>query len=98
MSKHTPGPWETFKEHNVRDVHDHRGVATCGGYSQNWNEDIVYQENIANARLIAAAPELLEAAKDVVETFPDIKLRKNSIDARRRLEKAIKKAEGSNGK
>jgi hypothetical protein len=95
MSKHTPGPWETFKEHNVRDVHDHRGVATCGGYSQNWNEDIVYQENIANARLIAAAPELLEAAKKMVAIECNVfGVDLSPLDE---LKEAIKKAEGPNG-
>ena len=63
MSKHTPGPWEVFKEHNIRQVKTQRGVANCGGYAQNWDEDIVYIENLANGVLIAAAPELLEALR-----------------------------------
>jgi len=63
-AKHTPGPWTAEKE-NV-----HTGqVCTCHGegdgwwevWTPNWGEGINAE---ANARLIAAAPELLEAAKE----------------------------------
>ena len=61
-AKHTPGPWTQDKYGNVKTpsggmlVTD--GVA-LGGYST--------EETRANARLIAAAPELLEALKDIVD-------------------------------
>lgn len=54
MSKHTPGPWEAdqvgqvWGKINNRDVR----VADMGSFNMN-----------ANARLIAAAPELLEACR-----------------------------------
>lgn len=64
MSKHTKGPWIA------------RQVGGAGfpgqiGYAIDFNEDqeqvvdFVYEE--ADARLIAAAPELLEALKWVIE-------------------------------
>ena len=66
-SKHTPGPWK------VRTAYDngepaglfvHAGVldvcSLCAGDGP---------EEEADARLIATAPELLEAAKDVVDWF-----------------------------
>lgn len=67
--KHTPGPWKFGKELTARSVEwlvsfdagsKGRGIAiaeTCAGSG---NED-------ANARLIAAAPELLEACQTFAE-------------------------------
>ncbi len=64
MSKHTPGPWrvwEVSEEHwNIcetedRARHSHFASVSVGNC---W-----WDEGKANARLIAAAPELLEALK-----------------------------------
>ena len=65
MSKHTPGPWQ----HSVRlsASENHRGFSiwTADGWAladvQPADEDGT--EGEANARLIAAAPDLLEALK-----------------------------------
>lgn len=57
MSKHTQGPWHIARfEASTVDIRDARGVtvAEVGDTSM---------EDEANARLIAAAPELLEALK-----------------------------------
>jgi hypothetical protein len=57
-TKHTPGPW-IFRLEAVRTVIFHnaemgeKAIAVGAGF---------YPSNIANARLIAAAPDLLEAA------------------------------------
>lgn len=73
MSKHTPGPWEVKSGMSCRRVEDtHGGAVTiiynhqeyngeaCGSItSQNKTDD----ELQANARIIAAAPELLEACE-----------------------------------
>lgn len=56
-NKHTPGPWEIYLGIEGYGI---KGV--CGGYYG----DI---ENEADARLIAAAPELLEAAKLVIAWY-----------------------------
>ena len=67
MSKHTKGPWhrrarmivgnETTKSEGITG----RVVCSVGEY---WADD---EEAKANARLIAAAPELLEAAKNSLQ-------------------------------
>ena len=70
MSKHTPGPWhkEAYDGDDCVDVFDARGyrVAECSfaaSHEGNPRKDHERsgEEIQANARLIAAAPELLEA-------------------------------------
>src|SRR5262245_5036653 len=60
-SKHTPGPWENgpFDVYSKADIED-GGNIVCEA-PQDW-EDSMYRWE-ANARLIAAAPELLEACE-----------------------------------
>ena len=59
--KHTPGPWETYGD-DKSDIRPatkagkNRIIAQCPGYKT---------ERQANARLIAAAPELLEALQSL---------------------------------
>lgn len=63
---HTPGPWKPVESHTgdwyIAQANDDGAIgevyADAGG-----SEDAE-----ANARLIAAAPELLEAAKEIVRT------------------------------
>lgn len=70
MNKHTPGPWEVRKP-ILRGKY--RGDFSIGPKShEGYNQDPVFchlskgRDDIqaANAALIAAAPELLEAARD----------------------------------
>lgn len=58
-AKHTPGPWEVSRRNawRVADAHDNT-VASTGTDSS-----ISYGAHVANARLIAAAPDMLEALK-----------------------------------
>ena len=57
MSKHTPGPWHSC---------DHRvGRQDGARIADTWSSAVPRDEQAANARLIAAAPELLEALKTV---------------------------------
>lgn len=104
QTKHTPGPW-TFKLHDgwnslTYAIYQDKGKES--GYcvaEKKWSSinNIQMEELKANARLIAAAPELLEACKDAiefikdgyVETFPEVKQLLN------KLEQAIAKAEGA---
>lgn len=53
-------------------------------------------ESDANARLIAAAPDLLEALKDIISKFDEMNIEKN-FESRRifKAKQAIAKAEGS---
>lgn len=67
-SKHTPGPWKTKISggerdvFSVKDIHGHV-LARVSGYAIS---AITPEQRRANARLIAAAPDLLEALKKVV--------------------------------
>ena len=70
-TKHTPGKWQVHErfphcyaiancdEHGVR-----KSIAWLGQSTNKSNE-----ENLANARLIACAPELLEALEDVIDSW-----------------------------
>ena len=69
-TKHTPGPWRTKREGFSTVYVEARidggliqEVAACGP------TDAGLEQQEANARLIAAAPELLEAAKLVLEWY-----------------------------
>ncbi len=72
---HTKGPWKVYHKvfrpqlssRKVLEVQDSNGnsvVPWTGFDSANQST----KEKIANARLIAAAPELLEALKDAIQT------------------------------
>jgi hypothetical protein len=74
MSKHTPGPWQLFRD-DEREMYDVcipstvgiRGIAEISfGYSEP-----AETEQHANAKLIAAAPELLEAGKALTTLYYD---------------------------
>lgn len=68
MSKHTPGPWvvgpvdDTVVTHLGADGVRYEVAQIDGDY----NEPDLWPVMEANARLIAAAPDLLAALKDVV--------------------------------
>lgn len=58
-TQHTPGPWKFAHDRNDLIVHDGDDVA----YVDTLIPERPKAEQRANARLIAAAPELLEAAR-----------------------------------
>ena len=60
MAKFTKGPWKA--RHDGRD-----GMVVCPDGRSFLVGDIIYhEENIANAHLIAAAPDMYEALKDLL--------------------------------
>jgi len=67
MSKHTPGPWQTDQAEHDAPYQDIRIHAGKGSICCVWIDDAPLHdynaEQRANARLIAAAPELLEALR-----------------------------------
>ena len=74
MSKHTNGPWEVVRTDagiivRTESVKKTRAgasrYAAIGGFDRSDPEQLA--EALANARLIAAAPELLEALRDLLE-------------------------------
>ena len=84
MTKHTPGPWLYWRSERVArffiDAHDGSLIA----------EDALE----ADARLIAAAPDLLASLKEMLEVYGwDDRLR--SLNMLERAKAAIAKAEGS---
>ncbi len=70
---YTKGDWKVVHEFNV-EVGNHRGIASCGSFTDSKNPEKTRSENIANAHLIAAAPDLYEALKEITELAPRDKL------------------------
>lgn len=66
MSKHTPGPWAVANVGWVASLATDQTI--CGMYAVKSGFD--HTETDANARLIAAAPDLLEALKGVYHPQP----------------------------
>lgn len=96
MGKYMPGPWTYYRDDEAnmfcfRDGYGHH-IATLDGPRKGTIE--------ATARLIAAAPELLEAAKFLVDKISPVihklNVRKHFSEkvALVAVEKAIAKAEG----
>lgn len=91
--KHTPGPWKV-------EQHGNKEFPTCTEFeiwNQNTHVTTIHEHvediriDIANANLIAAAPELLEAlemARAIVACYP-----RNASDLAR-IDSAIAKARG----
>jgi hypothetical protein len=70
MTEHTPGPWiimPTLKGALSINVAPSVPVATVGGAGWHLGEKVAR----ANARLIAAAPEMLAALEDALTLLPD---------------------------
>jgi hypothetical protein len=80
MSAHTPGPWHVSKDQPIVFDADNRVVADC--YQHDGSS---YAERYANACLIAAAPDLLDALQWMVANWPA---------GMNRAEDAIRKATG----
>lgn len=111
MSKHTPGPWKLqVRENHTSDVYVDDECAIGDRHLiamviTEWMNKNATAEDLANARLIAAAPELLNAAK--LAHLQIVKLAERSFaesvdteewiaknDAVNLLKAAIAKAEG----
>lgn len=93
-AKHTPGPW--IIEATPRSIAEDYVIRTehsvVAAILPLYNED----ETDANARLIAAAPELLEAAKEAREALQPFLTEEPAAEwtAARMLDAAIAKATG----
>ncbi len=76
-SKHTPGPWKVFICDDggkwsgwplaITAVNDEdKNIARPGGfYPYTWDAAMSQREAVANARLIAAAPDMYDALKAI---------------------------------
>jgi hypothetical protein len=91
VSKHTPGPWKKVMD----EPYDLRIKAGDRGICEVWLDDAPVpdynEEQQANASLIAAAPDLLTAAKRIE---PAVMGQESYFDAIMALQAAIDKAEG----
>ena len=100
MSEHTPGPWTAFIGDDKNTVavqvkHPrHGGTIDLIQWMGFDNSAIPYEQHVANANLIAAAPELLEALKDFVRHKEVLAITFEAWKSEGRAEAAIKKAEG----
>jgi len=95
-SKHTPGAWYAVSGNAVHDklaTFDANGVRTGDTPNRICKVEYPYSDDAgqaANASLIAAAPDLLEALRGVLQQFAK-RLRVDSVE---RARAAIAKAEG----
>jgi len=100
-TKHTPGPWETKPEECDKPYIRIRGTRLGSRYKVANAITPVYdgvgareaEETRANARLIAAAPELLEALRGLMKLDEDL-CSEGAIEALDKARAAIAKATG----
>lgn len=101
MSKHTPGPWRVIIDDTggpfsgwpsveAPDEID-AAVVLRAGFAQEFNQPFSQREALANAHLIAAAPDLLKALKGMVDYVKNGNRYREHIDA---AFEAILKSEG----
>lgn len=96
MSKHTPGPWAMpdSGKGRISKVGANGGwdgliaTADCGDYARSKSE------GLANARLIAAAPELLEACQALIAYCDKNPPMGDSLWSVQQMRAAIAKATG----
>lgn len=90
--KHTPGPWVAALDHNSRPIVWGPGTwqIADGWHTPDGN-------GWANARLIAAAPDLLEALKDCADRLGIHMKHSEDLAAHMKAVAAIAKATGGEG-
>ncbi len=81
MTKHTQAPWNIMDLNNNPYI-ENNGYEICQFFrtaflNDDYSEDIEFENAKANARLIAAAPELLEFAENMSSYLKDIIADKN---------------------
>ena len=74
MTKHTQAPWEIMPSENLPPRIKSKSFGIICRLNDIFPTENGYQENKANARLIAAAPELLEALAMMVAMVNRTKL------------------------
>lgn len=101
MSGHTPGPWVLLEDRIAAPCDEHFPCEKTIAWLGTKRGDAVLQcsigkNEIENARLIAAAPDLLEALKDALAIINEhVNLSGKGLGAKlRKCDDAIAKAEG----
>ena len=99
-TKHTPGPWKAIKNGSPRLPSDinYWGISAGRGCFIHGEPSAGFKItgfiSTENAHLIAAAPELLHAAKSALETLSQPAIFPQDIEAvRKMLSEVIKKSE-----
>lgn len=103
-TKHTPGPWQAYNRVGNRIFNQWRVYSDCLNQPCaicKMDESLTGDQEVANARLIAAAPDLLEACKglecSIREAFKlDVKKHYSLMLFIESARAAIAKAEGRN--
>lgn len=90
MSNYTPGPW-VVKGQSIKAI-DHSLYFSIASAK---STKLTTEGNLANARLIAAAPDLLDALQRVMRHIPDNAGGASLSDDMHRAKKAIEKATGA---
>lgn len=98
MSKHTPGPWKyrgTLRTYIVEPVSSSSHVQRVAVVSKD-----IFAESQFNARLIAAAPDMLSALEEMVELaapniYPQPDKPNSSWAKLQRAKSALAKAKGA---
>jgi hypothetical protein len=96
MNKHTPGPWavaEIVKTARIDNAQMIRPVDHC---NYEYGATAIIGTNYANARLIAAAPELLAALQGLLRGIFDGPDEANAAMLIAKARDAINKATGEN--
>jgi hypothetical protein len=99
-SRHTPGPWKVSGCRMARKGFENPMIE-CGEtheplIAELLGQDRAWETKIANARLIAAAPELLEACKAAVTQFEaNADYAFSDREVIKAIQSAIAKAEGT---
>lgn len=96
MSKHTPGPWD-YSWHiqpNGCPTVGHKGLMVCM-VAHSAKEPDQKETALANANLIAAAPDLLDTLLMLRDTLPHVGLESATrVEMLRRIDAAIARAKG----
>lgn len=107
MSKHTPGPWkwidtefygDPLEGPNKNCLVGPPADPDCKPYATDSSDHVVYFEtpieNEANACLISAAPDLLEALKECIDRACTTRGEWVPLATMKKMQAAIAKAEG----
>lgn len=88
-TKHTPGPWHRFGLYAHIEIRTNAGelIAVVGS-------DALREDRFLNARLIAAAPDLLEAAQAAWNCIGELPPTQARVEVAQLLQAAVEKAIG----
>lgn len=74
MSKHTPAPWGINADGiHAGDLNGFQPFSGCGCCGSPWMDGKTKDEQLANAMLIVASPELLDALIEAIKVIEKIK-------------------------